>query len=115
MKYDVKYFDDFFEDPDSFSDEDYLEKSKEFLVFMKENIGSHNITQEIIDDWEEHCIGFEQDLAEQRELMRKLKTVDIDIEMKAIKLDEALTRAMEANGGKPIPMFINLPKRHNSN
>lgn len=115
MEYDLEYFDEFLENPESFSDEEFLEIGGQLVEFMRTNIGKHNITEEMADDWEQQHLTFKEDYEAAQEAQRQLEIAERKVEESTAKFDEALVKAMEKNRGKPIPMFANLPKKRGGN
>jgi len=97
-----------------FDDETRIDIFREFLEFMKTNREKYRFTDEMIEKSErrlERAVKAVEKAAEAErlaEIARKEFAVSVE------KLEEELVSEMEKNGGKPVPVFINVPvKRGN--
>lgn len=111
MRYDWKFFEKFADNPESYSDEEFLEIMPLFIEFMRINQEIVGFTDEQIDE----AVQRHEDFAESYEVAKRaekeLELADERVERSLDNYEEAVFKAMEQNGGKPIPVFLNLPKK----
>ncbi|HYP50175.1 MAG TPA: hypothetical protein VEQ34_04480 [Pyrinomonadaceae bacterium] len=118
MKYDWEFFENFLDNIEDYSDEEFLEIMPLFVEFMRTNQQLMGFTDEQINDAANHLAEFAEKYEDARRAERELEMANKKVEQSLDNLEEALVDAMEHNGGKPVPMFVNLPpkkKKYDSN
>jgi len=116
MKYDWKFFEKFLDNPEAYSNEEFLEIMPHLIEFMRKNQETFGFTDEIINDAVKQHEVFAKSYEEAKRAERELELADKKVEQSLDNFEKAAFAAMEKNGGKPIPVFLNLPKKKpNSN
>lgn len=117
MKYDFEFFDKFTENPEAYSDEEFLEIMPLFIEFMRVNQKIAGFTDEQIENAVAQFEDFKQSYEDAKRAEKEAELAVKRAEESLDSLEEALFDALEKNGGKPIPMFLNLPakKKYDSN
>lgn len=111
MKYDWKFFQNFIENIESYSDEEILEITPLWIAFMRQHQEILGFTDEHIDGMVKKHEAFVQSCEKAKRADEALELANKKAEESLDVLEEALFDAMEKNDGKPIPMFLNLPKK----
>jgi len=112
MQRNLEYFDEFLENGESLSDEEFLRYSLEYVEFIHNNIGKYGFTEEFAAESEKAHREFEEAYHAEKKAKRALEIADEKLAKSAAAYDEAMAEIME-KGGKPIPIYTNLPKRRN--
>lgn len=111
MKYDWKFFEKFLDNPEDYSDEEVLEIMPLWIAFMRQHQKILGFTDEHINDAAQKHEDFAKSYEEAKRAEKELELANKKVEQSLDNLEEALFDAMEANDGKPVPMFLNLPKK----
>lgn len=117
MKYDFEFFEKFTENPEAYSDEEFLEIMPLFIEFMRRNREILGLADEQIENAVRRFEDFRQRYEDAGRAAAELELANKQVEQSLDRLEDALFDAMEKNGGKPVPMFLNLParKKYDSN
>jgi hypothetical protein len=114
MKYDWKFFENFLDNIENHSDEEVIEIMPLWIAFMRQHQKILGLTDEHINSAAEKHEAFVQSYEDAKRAERELELANKKADESLDVLEEALFDAMEKNGGKPIPMFLDLPKKKNN-
>ncbi|MBS1795686.1 MAG: hypothetical protein JSS81_17660 [Acidobacteria bacterium] len=103
-------FDDYFENPDKYSDEEALEVLQDWVRLIRNNPDQYPLPEGAIEIIEARVEDVRGALFRSQEAERRLRRADEEVEEAAREYDELLGRLLE-DGVKIPPMFIGLPPK----
>jgi len=115
MAHELEFFDDYFQHPENYTIEERYEMRKLWIEFMKENQEEYGFPDERIAIAEAKLKNFGYVIRLTDLVMRLMNVANKRMEEATARMDKNLTKAMESNGNKPIPMFPDLLKKRGGN